>query len=190
MDNLKGIRTRNFFGMFNHNLFEDSIRKDKARLANYKRMITEIIRFDYINQCPKGTPMLVFFASVDMCTLMAKHLAAMFPDKVVNRYVGEDDYHDLLKADIAVTTLKSAGTALDIPNLSYVLMTVFVSSKQANIQGLGRLRRLKDHPDWTPRFSYLTCRNIDKSMKYMEEKQRKFEGKVLAHGVQQTPWRI
>lgn len=190
MDNLKGIRTKNFFGMFNHNLFEDSIRKDKVRLANYKKMVTEIIRFDYINQCPKGTPMLVFFASVDMCTIMAKHLAMMFPDKKVNRYVGEDDYQDLLAADIAVTTLKSAGTALDIPNLSYVLMTVFVSSKQANVQGLGRLRRLKDHPDWTPRFSYLTCRNIDKSMLYMEEKQRKFQGKVLSHGVQQTPWRI
>jgi hypothetical protein len=190
MNSLDGIRTKNFFGMFNHNLFEESIMKDKTRLSNYKNMVTEIIRFDYINKCPADTPMLVFFASIEMCTIMAKHLAMMFPEKKVNRYIGEDDYQDLLKADIAVTTLRSAGTAVDIPNLSYVLMTVFVSSRQANVQGLGRLRRLKDHPDWTPNFAYLTCRNIDKSMLYMEEKLIKFDGKVTAHAVLQTPYRI
>lgn len=190
MESLKGIRTKNFFGMFNHILFEESIMRDKGRMERYKDMIEGIIEADYIKKCPPGTPMLVFFASVEMCTIMARYLQECFPDKKVNRYVGEDDYEDLLKADIGVTTLKSAGTAVDIPNLSYVLMTVFVSSKQANLQGLGRLRRLKDYPDYTPNFAYLTCRNISKSVQYDEEKREKFKGKVVGHNLMQTHHRI
>jgi len=190
MESLKGIRTKNFFGMFNHVLFEESIMRDKGRMERYKDMIEAIIEADYIKKCPPGTPMLVYFASIEMCTIMARYLQECFPDKKVNRYVGEDDYEDLLKADIGVTTLKSAGTAVDIPNLSYVLMTVFVSSKQANLQGLGRLRRLKDHPDYTPNFAYLTCRSIDKSVQYQEDKMQKFHGKVLSHMPMMTHHRI
>jgi superfamily II DNA or RNA helicase len=190
MENLRGIRTKNFFGMFNHILFEESIMKDRNRLTNYKHMVGEIIRFDYIQNSPPGTPMLVFFASIEMCTIMQQYLADEFPNKKVNRYVGEDEYEQLLSADIVVTTLKSAGTAVDIPNLSYVLMTVFVSSKQANLQGLGRLRPLKDHPSWTPLFAYLTAKNVDKAVQYMEEKMIKFTGKVVSHKQVQTQYRI
>lgn len=191
MESMNKVRYKNFFGQYQHVMYEQSILKDSKRMENYRRMIARVLKFDYIRVAQPGMRCVIYFATVDMCTQMQEYLSKVFPDRVIRRYVSEDDYHtNLMGAEIIVTTLQSAGTAVDIPNLAVNIMTVALNSKQSNIQGLGRLRRLKDFPDFTPKFVYLVCTSIDKHIKYHQEKLTKFEGKVLSHKELQTDFRI
>ena len=122
--------------------------------------------------------MLIFCSTIAMCTLFTEHLQKKFPQFTIARYVGEDDWDALHNNDIVVTTIQSAGTAVDILNLRYVLMTVALSSKQSNIQVVGRLRKMRDYPNETPEFMFLSCRNIGKHCEYAEAKRSKLNSKV------------
>ena len=65
--------------------------------------------------------------------------------------------------------MQSAGTAVDIDKLSTVIMTTAMNSSQGNIQGMGRLRELKDGS--TPRFLYFVCTDIDTHIRYHVRKR-------------------
>jgi hypothetical protein len=96
----------------------------------------------------------------------------------------------LERSDIGVSTVLSAGTAVDIKNLRYNLMTTAIDSQQSNEQTLGRTRLLKDWPDITPRFRYFVCSSIEKHMLYHRNKLDYFKGKVKSHGQEQSPFYI
>lgn len=168
-------------GSYSHIMFEESLMKDKALLARYLEMITIVVENSYIVKREDGQKMLIFAASVQLCGIIAEHLASKWPSLAINRYVSEDNYEVLLSSDIAVSTLKSAGTAVDIPGLMICLMTDALGSKQGNSQALGRLRVLKDWPGITPEFLYLVCRDIPKHIEYHERKVENFSDKVLSH---------
>jgi superfamily II DNA or RNA helicase len=178
--NLSGIKWLNFMRQYNHTELEKSILKRPEVLRNYLDMIVDIVEKAFIEKMEKGQKMIVFVATVQMATLLADMLANLHPKLLVNRYVSEDEYEDLLSADISVSTLQSAGTAVDIPNLRVTLMTTALSSKQSNIQVLGRTRELKDWPDVTPEFYFLSSLDIDKHQQYAKEKKEKLAGKVLS----------
>jgi hypothetical protein len=57
-----------------------------------------------------------------------------------------------------------------------------MSSAQASVQQLGRLRRLTsdNHP---VAMHYLVASNLEKSMAYHEEKKKHFEGRVKSHSL-------
>ena len=184
------LRYKNFMRQYSHVMFEQSLMKHPEMLRNYINMITEIVNTSYIRVRQDGQKMLIFCATIEFCTILRNHLAVLMPSLKVNRYVGEDEYDVLLDADIAVSTLLSAGTAVDIPNLRISLMTNALSSKQANIQMLGRTRPLRDWPDVTPECLFLACREIDKHVQYAQQKAEKLDGKVLAYKDIQTPFRI
>ena len=184
------MRYTNHMKQYSHVKFEQSIMRHVGCLNNYKNMVASIVQQSYVSVRQPGQKMLIFFATVELCTIMRDHLAALHPNLTVNRYVSEDEYEKLLNADIVVSTLQSAGTAVDIPNLRISLMTVALSSKQANIQALGRTRKLKDWPDINPEFLFLNCREIDKHRKYAEEKKVKMDGKVLSFKDIETSFRI
>jgi superfamily II DNA or RNA helicase len=174
------LRWLNFMGQYSHTELEKSILKQPEVLRNYTEMITDIVEKAFIEKMEKGQKMIIFVATVQLATIVAEILAGLHPKLLVNRYVSEDDYDDLLAADISVSTLQSAGTAVDIENLRITLMTTALSSKQSNIQVLGRTRRLKGWPDVTPEFYFLTARNIEKQVNYAKGKRDKLEGKVLS----------
>lgn len=186
----KRVRCKNAMKQYSHTKFEESILRDKKMLHNYVDMITQIVYTSYVNVREEGQKMIIFCGTVELCTTVRNHLAKLLPTLNVVRYVAEDEYEDLLSADIAVSTIQSAGTAVDIPNLRIVLMTTVINSRQANIQVLGRLRRLKDWPKITPEFLFISAREVDKHRDYAKQKAEKLDGKVLGFKELQTGFKI
>lgn len=170
------IRTEEYGGRgYSHTAFEQSIVKHPPTLNNYLKLLDETIQYTYFHIKRPKKKLLIFASRMAMCTLMAEYLQKKYPHLDVRRYVAADDYLNVLDADICVSTLGSAGTAIDIKDLTSVILTVAVNSIQANIQCLGRLREL---PDSDVRFSYLNCTSIEKHMQYDQEKQEMFKNRV------------
>lgn len=177
-------------GAYNHGAFETSIIKNKNLLENYLDMIQDMVESVY-SRFDNGEKIIVFAYTVQMCTLIAKRLEDVYADEptiAINRYVGEDEYDDLMTGDIIVSTLKSAGTAVDISKLRSVLMTTAIYSTQSNVQALGRLRKLRNKPNVAPEFYYLICKDIEKHIDYHKAKVKQFEGKVLSHETKITQY--
>lgn len=168
---------------YSHTTFEESIMRHKGILKSYLKMIDFAIYNRFASVREEGQSALVFFARVDLCTLMVERLQKMYPELNVVRYVGSenDSYEDFLEADIAVSTIGSAGTAVDKPNLRCSFMTTAIDSRQSNEQVLGRTRPLKNWPDVSPEFIYFTCFEIEQHCKYHRNKVEFFKGKVLSH---------
>lgn len=175
---------------YSHVKFEQSIMKNKTLQKDYLGMIADIADKRFVEIREKGQKMAIYFSTIDMCTKMAEVLKKLHPDLKVTRYTGEDDYEEMLENDIIVTTLKSLGTAIDVPGLLVVLMTDALDSIQANLQCMGRLRRLKDWPDLTPLFLFLVCGDIQKHVKYYENKKDLFKGRVVGFTTTYTGYRI
>lgn len=184
------VRWKNAMKQYSHVLFEQSIMRDNEMLSNYLDMISQIVMMDFVRQYEEGQKMLVFCATIDMCNHIVGHLAKKYPDFKIGRYVEEDNITELITSELIVSTLISAGTAVDIPNLRTCLMTTALSSKQGNLQALGRLRRLKDWPHISPEFIFLSAREMDKHRQYAEQKRHKTDGKVLSFKDIETPFRV
>lgn len=185
------IRCTGFAKSYSHTRFEESILKSKTMTKNYVNMIGEVVEEVYVKDREPGQSAIVFCATVTMCTLVAEHLQRLYPDLRVERYVSKDSFTEcFLEPDIVVSTIGSAGTAVDKPNLRETVMSNALNSKQANIQVLGRTRRLKDWPDRAPRFHFLSAREIPKHMEYARAKYEKFHGKVQSFRTLQTAYRI
>lgn len=179
-------------GAYNHGQFEASIIKNKKVLENYLDMIQDMVESIYC-RFDNGEKIIIFAYTVQMCTLIARRLEEGYDhDKEIkiNRYVGEDEYTDLMEGDIIISTLKSAGTAVDISRLRGVLMTTAIYSTQSNVQALGRLRKLKNKPHVSPEFYYLICKDIDKHIDYHKAKVKQFDGKVLSHETKITQYLV
>lgn len=176
---------------YNHVIYEQWLMKKEKTLANYLKMITEIVKTEYLKKKKPGQKMLIYAATTEMCSIIRDHLINMIDeDLVINRYTSDESFDLLLTSDISVTTLGSAGTGVDVPNLITCLLTTALSSSQRNMQVLGRLRELYDHPDQSPHFLYLACRDITKHMEYHRKKQELFSGKVISHRVIQYSQRV
>lgn len=133
---------------YNHIVYEESIMKNRFLLTSYFRMLDAYVKESYIDRREKKQKLLIFIASVRMCTLYTNHLKSLYPKIDIRRYVQDDPYDNILKAEISISTINSASTAIDIPNLITVINTVSMASLQANIQSLGRLRKIKDVDVW------------------------------------------
>ena len=182
--------TQGWNGPYNHNALEASIMKNQVYLGKFKAMVAAMVREYYLEpviEQGKKEVCLVYAGTKEMCTKLAVHIQAEFPDLLVNRYIGEDEYENLISADIVVTTPKSAGTGVDVPNLGVVITTVNQSSTQAVVQMVGRLR---PKVGIDSRFYYLTCLDIPQNVKYHTEKLTKLKGIVKSMGVINSPYRI
>lgn len=164
---------------YTHHQFEKSIIRNPQTLKNYLGLINTLLMGSYMREYKKTQRLLVFCISVEMCTIVREYLANQHPTLDVRRYVEEDPYSNLMESDICVTTLQSAGTAVDVPNLKTVILTIAVASTQANVQGFGRLRELKDGT--TPEFLYLVCEDIPKHLEYHEQKRVILESRALRY---------
>lgn len=168
-------------GMYSHNQYEQWLLKDESRTASYLDMVFEIIKRIYVDKGNLKQKVLVYAASVDMCKLMATEFAKLYPDLEVTTKVQDDDLDVLDTAQVTFSTLLSTGTAVDIADLAYVVMTTAVDSDTANLQAIGRLRRMKNYPEQTPEFYYLCCIDIDKHMVYHNNKKKLFMERALHH---------
>lgn len=159
---------------YNHVLFEENLMKQAKMRDGYYDMIASVVKEDYLKERKPGQKMLIFAATILMCTQLVDYLKREFPGLDIQRYVSGDDYDKFVAADLGVSTIGSAGTAVDIPGLKKTLMTTAISSRQSNEQAVGRLRVLKDGSGDEVEFLYLVCEDIPKHMDYHRHKQEIF----------------
>lgn len=162
---------------YSHNAFEKSILRNPRNLDSYVAMVADIADMGYIRYYEEGDKLLIFASTTAMCVAMAEHLKIIYKDLVVKKYTQEDPYENLIDSDIIVTTPQSAGTAVDIPNLTTVIATVAISSSVSNIQMLGRLRKIKDK---TVRYFYTFCRDIKKHIEIDYKRIELFKDRVYS----------
>lgn len=168
-----------FKNTYNHARYETVMMKDKTRLHNYLKMVGKICSGLFIKDRLPGQKMLLLCATVAFIETLTQYLVDMFPDLEINGHVSGCPYERLLKNDITVSTIKSSGTGVDIPNLREVGLLQATDSKKDNIQILGRLRKLRDFPDLTPRLTFLACEAIPQHTRYAINKKEHFAGRTL-----------
>ena len=162
---------------YNHTIFEQSITKNKTVFLNYFRMIYTYVKKFYLDIKEENDKVALFFSTEEMCVYMVKALKTVIKDKDIRKYTGSDPLDNILEADIVCTTLGSGGTAIDIPNLICVINTVNVASIKANIQVMGRLRKLKDKKTY---FLYTFATNINKHVDYHIKRVELFKNRAAA----------
>ena len=171
--------------MFSYAAVEDSIRKWPKVLSNYLDMLVWDLSCGYI-KCPRPKKRALVFAQTEaMIVLMVARLKKTWPHLDIRKYMSADPFENVLEADICVSTLGSAGTAIDIPDLTHCYLTVSVESEKANEQAVGRLRKLPDGV--MPEFSYWVIANNHVSVRYHQAKMKLLEGKALHQKFYQYP---
>lgn len=172
-----------FKNTYNHARYETRMLKAKRRLERYKRIVFRVINGIYIKDRVPGQKLLVLCATVDFIRHLTMELRQQFPDLTIGEFVAGSDPKTLQTNDITVSTIKSAGTGQDIIDLREVLLLQATDSKKDNIQILGRLRRMKNFPDHTPRMTYMVCTDIPQQLRYFNRKKDHFDGRVVSHRV-------
>lgn len=165
--------------MYSHNAFEEYLMKNKKALGNYVRMIKEWVDKTYVNHPRPKKRCIVFVRRVDFAELCSAKFKELYPDLNIGVFAADYPIENLMGSDACFTTLGSAGTARDIPDLVAVIMTQAVGSWQSNIQAVGRLRRLADNPDVN--FVYFVCDDIPAHLAYHKEKRLLFADRAKAH---------
>ncbi len=168
-------------GTYSHIEYEKSIMRYPVLLKKYLEIITSILKSEFIDKREPGFKALVFAATIEMCTIIRDHLRKQLPALDINKYTQGDSYDKLKSSDIGVSTIGSAGTAVDIKGLVFCLSTTAIDKKETNEQVLGRMRKFDDRPDIVPVLMYMICKDIDKQIFYHEHKRKIFEGKVISH---------
>lgn len=183
IEKMKGIRTTGYKGSYNHVQFEQSLLKGSNRktLAGYLGLVKYSVDLKFMDDYRKGTKCLLFFATINMCDKVVAYIQGKYPHLKVVRYTAKDKMSVLDDGDIIVSTVLSAGTAVDIVNLRTTIMTTAVDSQIANEQSLGRTRPVKSYPELTPEFCYFVCVDIPKHMQYHRNKKQVFNGLVKYH---------
>ena len=91
----------------------------------------------------EGDKGIVYCASIQMCTELSDYLKSKYDNIDIRKYTGGDKASDLYDPVIRVSTPGAAGTAIDIPGLTFNLNTVAIKETAKNRQITGRLRELK-----------------------------------------------
>lgn len=173
---MKMVKTTNYgSNNYSHIAFEKSIRKNKYLLEKYLDLIEVTVKDYYIEKYEQNDKLLIFVATIALADEVVGRLKKVYSGYKINRYCEDDPYENLMTSDIIVSTIISAGTAVDIPNLRVCIQTVNISSSVANIQSLGRLRKL---PGKDVRFVYLHCNQIDKHYIYHKKRVELFSDRV------------
>lgn len=176
------IRTQEFGSTnFSNNAVEKSVMRHPATLRNYFKLIEFCIRDGFDRNPRKKKKLIIYALSGEMIDLMVKHFKALYPQYDVRRYMMEDAFDDLLESDICITTIGSAGTAVDVPNLTNTIVTISINSIQSNVQTLGRLRKLEE--GIPVQMHYFVATDIPKSMEYHKNKMELFSNRAKSHNV-------
>ncbi|WDS62364.1 putative RAD2/SF2 helicase [Pseudomonas phage D6] len=168
-----------FKNTYNHARYETQMMKSKKRLEAYNQMVARILYGQYITDRIQEQKALILCATTVFIDQLVKFLKGKYPDLQINEHYSGSPYSRLMENDVTVSTIKSSGTGVDIPNLREVFLLQATDSKKDNIQILGRLRKLKLFPDVTPRLTYLICQHIPQHVKYHRNKGDHFLGKAL-----------
>ena len=162
---------------YSHTAFEKSVMKNYKALENYVKMIDYLIRIGYIEHYQSGDKLIIFVGTIALATHLTNVLRVIYPDLDVRRYVENDPFENVIDADIRVTTVLSAGTAVDIPGLVCTIMTNNLKSSVSNLQSVGRLREIKGRDT---KFYYIYCHQIPKHVEYNKHRIKLFQTVVAS----------
>ena len=177
-------------GSYSHVRFEKSLLDNPKYLNRYLGFIKDTAEQTFFSVREDKQRLLIFCSTIALCEEVVKYFRKQYPSINTNKYTAEDKYETLLSSDIVVSTLLSAGTAVDVPDLRTAIMTTAIGSRRQNVQALGRLRRMSNYPNTTPTFVYFVCMDIEEHHKYYEKKVEVFEDKTLVHKVEHTSFSL
>jgi len=161
---------------YNQAKFEKSVMRRKNVLRNYLEFIKELVDEFYIKRKRKeDDKCLIYAGTVKMCAIIRDYLREQYPDLIINKYTEEDPYDVILTSNIIVSTLQSAGVALDIPNLLTVIQTINIQSLSANEQTKGRLRKRDDGDVF---FVFTYSEDIPQHIRYTKDRVEFFKDRV------------
>lgn len=164
----KKIKYRRAQG-YNHILFEQSIMHNSIFKTYYFEMVNYYLNEGYFKlRKSKEDKVVIFFASIDMCNAYTEYLIERYPSEAICRYVGGDDYNTMVKSSIIISNNAMLSTGIDLKNLILCIMTISMSSYQANIQNFGRLRNIKDRDVW---YYYIYCKDIINQVKMHKDRE-------------------
>jgi hypothetical protein len=170
---------------YSHHVFEKYLLNNAELCSNYLNLLDQIVKAKYLANYQPTEKAIIFCASIEFCTLVTDFMRKRYPKMDVRRYVEEDPFENCIDADIRVTTPLSAGTAVDIPNLTTNIMSVAISSQQAILQIFGRTRKLKSGK--TPEYIALYCADVDRHMDYLEKNKELLSRRALTFRTEWMP---
>lgn len=176
--NAEKVRHKGSKGEYSHVVFEQWLMRNPKLLDAYTDMLLDYVEDEFVSTRKPEYTAILFAATIDYCTHLTQCAKQRWPDLNIARYIGEDDYEALMKADFAISTVLSAGTAVDKYGLTDVFLSTSIDSIQSNEQAMGRLRELLQWPGVTPRFHYFFAGNVEKQVIYHERKKLLFEHKA------------
>ena len=161
---------------YNQVKLEQSILKRSDITKNYCDMIDSAVVDYYLKKKKKDSEkVLIYAGTIKMCEVIRDYLKDKHKDLKITKYTEEDPYEAILNNQVIISTIQSAGVALDIPDLITVLQTVNINSPAANEQSRGRLRKLKDNDTW---FVFFWSLDIPQHKIYTRNRINLFRGKV------------
>lgn len=182
---IRKVKTTNYgSNNYSHTAFEQSVIRDRDLKEFHLRLWCNALEDFYVDDYQVKDTCMIFVATIKLATFLTEYLRKKYPQFNIERYCEDDPFSNLEEADIVVTTIISAGTAVDKANLRTVIQTVSVSSTVANIQNLGRLRMLKDGKD--TRFVYTFANNIRKQTSYHHKRLELFRARVKTHSIRKA----
>lgn len=175
------IQTTEFgSNMYSHVAFERSMLKHKKLRGQYLDMIVDLAERVYYKKKVAEDKLAIFVSSRIMADALLERVKERFPDLDSRIYMQGSPLADAIDPDIRITTIISAGTALDIPNLRHTIMTINVKSPISNAQCLGRLREMKHRTENKDvHFWYTYCTTIPKQVDYHRNKIDLFKDRVI-----------
>ena len=128
-----------------------------------------IIKTHYISICDPGEKFLFLCKTKALCDHLEKVFRFAFRDKTVKAFHSGMPQDILERYDMIISTDKSCGTGTDIKDLLTCFVFDNVSSENANLQYLGRLRK-RPVEKTTPEFAYLYFKCIPKHELYATQR--------------------
>lgn len=164
---------------YNHARYETVMMNNPKRKLDYFKMVARIAEGVFVKDRLPEQKLLILCATVAFIDDLVVYLNERYPDLQINGHTSGSPYARLLQNDITVSTIKSSGTGVDIPNLRELLLLQATGSKKDAIQILGRLRKLKLFPDVTPKLTFMICTTIPQHCRYAEAHKENFAGRTL-----------
>lgn len=177
---------------YNHKLVEQLMFKHHL-MESFFEMVWDMIQKSYLKNHQKGQKALVFFALVESCQMFKQFLDKKLKDAgwdlVTAKYNAGDSYDEFIAADIGISTPGKAGTAIDIPGLVQVYVTIPIDDQQLNEQVAGR-PRVDFKWGLTPKVWFLHALEVPKHMAYLQSRQTSLAGVVKSFMTAFSPYVI
>ena len=170
---------------YSHNQYEAWIISNHDVKNSYFKMVLDVINISFINRKNDNERAIVYFSRIEFIDMFAEVAKATFPQLKHLVYKQGVDYSELDKHDIIYATPMKASTAADIDKLILIINTISISSIQANVQLICRLRDLTEETGQEMLIVQLINNNIEAHMKYKSKRVHQW-GDLLVKTVEVT----